>query len=122
MTCCDALTRRELHMPDTDLAGAGELLSQWYASAIVDAEGKCVRAGFVITEAANGKARIYHRLPVPDYTTEALPTSDELDAERHRMTVLYSEAFTEAGWCVHKRGGRSAHPHLLASRQPWIQH
>lgn len=106
-------------MTENDIEGARELLSQEFDGIIRDANGKCVRAGFVAIEAANGKVRIYHRLPVPDYDADTYPTSDELAEDRHRVIALYEKSFLAAGWCVRQRNSWSTHPSLLVSRQPW---
>jgi len=108
-----------IYVTETDIAGANELLSQEFDRAILNREGTCVRAGFTVTEAANGKVRVYHRSPVSDYSADVYPTSDELDEERKSMTARYMTAFIAAGWYVRQRNSQSRHTDLLASRQPW---
>jgi hypothetical protein len=78
--------------------------------------GRCIRAGYVVSEGSEGRVRVAHRIPEPDLLDDDRPSDDEMAAERHRMVDEYATTLTAAGWAVEKRGPHSRNPYLLATR------
>jgi hypothetical protein len=87
-----------------------------YPFASYDGYGKCTKAGYVVTEGSEGRARVTHQIPDPDLFDVDRPSDDSLAAERHRMVDEYADVLTAAGWIVEKRGPRSRKPYLLVTR------
>lgn len=95
---------------------ASRVLFAKHRPATPDQYGKCLVAGYTVTEGADGKIRVSHWTPEPDLMDDDRPSDDELADARHRMVDAYAKTLEVEGWTVQRRGPQSRKPYLLASR------